>query len=420
MVDILSLDRTSLDFDKKVEEAKAWIKSKLEDFYSLDFQKDLCNIPEILQFTNALVPLYLAQCCQCSKHLPILQELFAKTSNLLVKKLFHTGTDINFLFEHFQPSSYQKTRKLERKVNFQFVIDLIEDPLQRSTFGYSLVHFASLSGQLEILKSIVEQNPDQINAKNESHETPIMLAIVGGKVDVINFILTNQIYSRRLYIKMLNERGQTAMHYVPLASKNQVEIFKLLLPYFTDWNMADYHGTTPFMYMTWNGCMNIIEYIWTLQEKPDLFQENSNGDTALHFATFESFSEEANLQVLQFLFEKDANILIEKLVLWLWNALKCGKVQTTKFLLAQCSENEIKQLKLAIKQQNHAVAMKVMEEAHKLLKEEKARKRNTFTRFFIPIYQQLLTSISGKYSVLPNNRVAPAPIKKRVHWNFDH
>ena len=106
--------------------------------------------------------------------------------------------------------------------------------------------------------------------------------------------------------------------------------------------------------------------------------------------------------------------------MWLWNALKCGKVQTTKFLLAQCSENEIKQLKLAIKEQNHAVAMKVMEEAHKLLKEEKARKRNTFTRFFIPIYQQLLTSISGKYSVLPNNRVAPAPIKKRVHWNLDH
>ena len=112
LVDILSLGRTSLDFDRKVEEAKACIKSTLEDFYSLDFQKDLCNLPEMLQFTNALIPLYLAHCCQCSKHMPILQELFAKTSNFLIKNFFHNGTNIEFLFAHFRPRSYRKTREL--------------------------------------------------------------------------------------------------------------------------------------------------------------------------------------------------------------------------------------------------------------------------------------------------------------------
>ena len=377
LVEILSFNRTS----KKVEEAKECIKNILKDFYLPEYQRELCNQTEKLKVINSIIPLFFASSGHCRRHTVIIQELFQETNNFLIENLFRKKTEFNFLFEHFQPSSYQKTRKLERKVDFQFVIDLIEDPLQRSTSGYSLVHFASLSGQLEILKSIVEQNPEQINATNESKETPIMLAIVGGKVDVINFLLTEP---NKTDIKMVNVCGQTLMHYVTLsAESHQLDIFKLLLPLFSDWNMADDYGTTPFMYMAWNGCMDVIEYVWTFQEKPELLQVNSKGNTALHFATFESFSEEAtNIQVLQFLIEKDANVIREEGKSILWSALNCGKVQTTKFLLTQVLKNEIKQLTSDIKEQNYLDALEVMEEARKLLKEEKEKRKKTRTFFF--------------------------------------
>ena len=360
LVEILSLNRTS----KKVEEAKECIKNILKDFYLPEYQRELCNQTEKLKVINTIIPLFLANLSHCKKHTMIIQELFQETNNFLIRNLFQKKTEFNFLFDYFLPSSYQKSRKLERKVDFQFVIDLIEDPLQKSTSGYSLVHFASLSGQIEILKSIVEQNPDLINAKNKSLETPIMLAIVGGKVDVINFILT---LANKTDINKLNGCGQTAMHYVPLAAKNQVEIFKLLLPYFTDWNMADCQGTTPFMYMTWNGCTDVIEYIWTFSKKPDLNQANLNGYSALHFATFESFSEEANIKGLQFLIEKGANVFREQGKSILLSAVSHGKIQTTKLLLLQFSNNEIKQLVSAVKEQNCPEAIEVMEEARKLL-----------------------------------------------------
>ena len=239
-----------------------------------------------------------------------------------------------------------------------------------------MIHFSSLSGLLEIMKTVIEHNPEQVNATTNFGETPIMLAIVMGHIDVINFLLS--LPDRK---DLLNVSGQTVMHYVPLAAKNQLEIFKLLLPYFTDWNMADYQGTTPFMYMAWNGCIDLIGYIWDLPEKPDLFQRNAKEITALHFATFESFSEEANIQVLQFLIEKDANVIREKGKSILWSALNYGKVQTTKFLLTQVSKNEIKQLTSTIKEQNHLDAMEVMEEARKLLKEEKEKRKKTRTFF---------------------------------------
>ena len=170
------------------------------------------------------------------------------------------------------------------------------------------------------------------------------------------------------------------MHYVPLAAKNQVEIFKLLLPYFTDWNTADCQGTTPFMYMTWNGCMDVIEYIWTFSKKPDLNQANLTGYSALHFATFESFSEEANMEGLQFLIEKGANVFREQGKSILLSAVSHGKIQTTKLLLLQFSNNEIKQVVSAVKEQNCPKAIEVMEEARKLLK--KSKRRNS-TLFFL-------------------------------------
>ncbi|XP_065336611.1 putative ankyrin repeat protein RF_0381 [Cloeon dipterum] len=141
---------------------------------------------------------------------------------------------------------------------------------------------------------LVEQGVVDLNAKNASGETPLLLACERRWLKVAELLLT-----RNVEVNVSNRRGKTAMHYA--AKNGNLSLVKLLHEKGADLTLSDNDGKNAFHHAITNYDMALFIH----ELNGDLVKQRlKNRDTSLHLA-IKLYKRNKNDDVLNWLAEQD-------------------------------------------------------------------------------------------------------------------
>ena len=150
--------------------------------------------------------------------------------------------------------------------------------------GDTCLHCAAGRGHIEVVSKLLavgaKENPDYVNARNNSGITPLMITCYNGHMNVATYLVEHG-----ANIHLQDEDGDTCLHFA--AQRGHVEVVSQLLavgakenPDYV--NARDNSGITPLMRTCSDGHMNAVTYLVEHGAKINLL--NKNGDTCLHCA----------------------------------------------------------------------------------------------------------------------------------------
>jgi len=96
---------------------------------------------------------------------------------------------------------------------------------------------AALNGDLNRVQTLVAENPDLVNAQNQSGLTPLHLAAIKGQVAIAEFLL-----QKGADPNLAEANGDTPLHFA--ASYGYVEIVRSLLEHGAKVNLRNLDGKT--------------------------------------------------------------------------------------------------------------------------------------------------------------------------------
>nr|XP_042905260.1 uncharacterized protein LOC107454385 [Parasteatoda tepidariorum] len=160
------------------------------------------------------------------------------------------------------------------------------------------LHFAALNGHLNLIHDLIE-NGANINAKNKYGESSLHLAVKSGNVNAVEYFLT-------LGLK-INARdddyGWTPLHYASRCG--HIGVIELLINNGADVNGRSNGGEKPIHVAANNGHTQTVEFY--INKGCDVNELNTKYHwTCLHYASREGF-----LEMVQYLFDKHADIHVE-------------------------------------------------------------------------------------------------------------
>ena len=150
--------------------------------------------------------------------------------------------------------------------------------------GDTCLHHAAEGGNVEVVSKLLvvgaKENPDYVNARNNSGTTPLMETCSYGNMNVATYLVDHG-----ANIHLQDKNGNTCLHFA--AEKGHVEVVSKLLglgakenPDYV--NATKHSGTTPLMITCYNGHMNVATYL--VEHGANVLLQDKNGNTCLHFA----------------------------------------------------------------------------------------------------------------------------------------
>ena len=173
----------------------------------------------------------------------------------------------------------------------------------RQNNGWTALHRATFSGNLDILKELIKQGAD-VNAENNNKETILHLAARAQKPnkELVKYLLENKEIKQRLKAK--DKFGLTAIHIVGF--NGNLEILKELINQGADINAVTNDEQT-ILHLAAGAQKPNIELLKYLLDNKEIKQKlearQKNGWTALHIAAFYG-----NLERLSELINQGADI----------------------------------------------------------------------------------------------------------------
>ena len=205
--------------------------------------------------------------------------------------------------------------------------------------GWTAMHVAAFSGNLDILKELINQGAD-INAENNDEETILHLAAGAQKpnIELVKHLLESKGIKQKLEAKEKN--GCTAMHIS--AFNGNLEILKELINQCADINAKNNDEET-ILHLASRTEKPNIELVKHLLESKEIKQKleakAKDGLTAMHLAAFYG-----NLEILEELIKQGADINAENNAKETILHLAAGAQKPSKELIKYILENkEIKQ-----------------------------------------------------------------------------
>ena len=150
--------------------------------------------------------------------------------------------------------------------------------------GATCLHYASERGHIEVVSKLLavgaKENPDYVNARNNSGITPLMTTCYNGPMNVATYLVEHG-----ANIHLQDNDGNTCLH--AAAQGGQIEVVSKLLAVGAKEN-SDYvntrnnSGTTPLMITCYYGHMNVATYL--VEHGANIHLQDKNGNTCLHAA----------------------------------------------------------------------------------------------------------------------------------------
>ncbi|PZU87831.1 MAG: ankyrin repeat domain-containing protein [Chryseobacterium sp.] len=141
------------------------------------------------------------------------------------------------------------------------------------------------SGTLDEMKTLVSQNPDIINSKNERGFTPLILACYRGNTEVAKYLIDN--------VKDLNYVSQEGTALSSLCINYNKELVEKMLSKNANPNIQDSFGNTPLLWAVKRNNMELVSIL--LKNKADVNIKDSMGVSAFEYALKSNNNELINL-----------------------------------------------------------------------------------------------------------------------------
>ncbi|MDM0013292.1 ankyrin repeat domain-containing protein [Variovorax sp. J22P168] len=146
------------------------------------------------------------------------------------------------------------------------------DPNTRDEKGQTGLMIAMREPSPKVVDVLIAFPKTDVNARNASDESPLMLAALKGQQDLVNRLIERD--------ADINKPGWTPLHYA--ATSGQVAIMKQLLDKYAYINAQSPNGTTPLMMAAMYGSAAAVQLL--LDEGADVGTKNQQGMTAADFA----------------------------------------------------------------------------------------------------------------------------------------
>ncbi|MES2530232.1 MAG: ankyrin repeat domain-containing protein [Pseudomonadota bacterium] len=146
------------------------------------------------------------------------------------------------------------------------------DPNTRDERGQTGLLIALREPSPKVIDVLLSSPQTDVNARNASDESPLMLAAIKGQSDLVDKLLTRD--------AAVNKPGWTPLHYA--ASSGQLSIMKTLLDKYAFIDAQSPNGTTPLMMAAMYGSSESVKLL--IEEGADPLMKNELGMTALSFA----------------------------------------------------------------------------------------------------------------------------------------
>jgi ankyrin repeat protein len=153
------------------------------------------------------------------------------------------------------------------------------------------IHEAAAQGKLDIVQSLIKEDPRLVFKKNRQGETPLFLAAEKGHKDVAEFLLAN--HAR---VDAHNDLGQ-----MPLDFAGNKDVAELLLANHADVNAKDRYGATALDFAVSANRKDVVEFL--LANHAEVNARAENGSTALHLAALNG-----NVDIIELLLANNANV----------------------------------------------------------------------------------------------------------------
>jgi serine/threonine-protein phosphatase 6 regulatory ankyrin repeat subunit B len=138
--------------------------------------------------------------------------------------------------------------------------------------------YVAADGHLELMDRILKTEGINVNQPDENGNTPLLLAVTGGKLEAINKLL-----DARADINAINKNGRNAL--IIISANPKPSTVKLLIDKGIKVDIADSEGKTPLMALTSCKCPEAVESAKMLvAAKANINAQDTDGWTALMYA----------------------------------------------------------------------------------------------------------------------------------------
>ncbi len=142
----------------------------------------------------------------------------------------------------------------------------------RDPKGEHALHLAIRAGANKAVQALLSWEKIEVEARNKADESPLMLAALGGQLDIVKSLIARD--------ADVNKPGWTPLHYA--ATRGHLEVMRLLLDNNAYIDAATPNGTTPLMMAAFYGTPSAVKFL--LEAGADPFPKNQQGLTAIDFA----------------------------------------------------------------------------------------------------------------------------------------
>ncbi len=150
------------------------------------------------------------------------------------------------------------------------------------------IHTAAANGNLKAVKTLLSDNPEILNARDENENLPLHLAVSNGHYKLVKYFL-----ARGVDIES-GDREHTSP--LMLAALNgQEKIVKLLLSKGADVLKQDDNGMSALQWASYRGNTEIVKLL--LDKGADVKAKKPNGSASLHGAAYSGHSETVELLI---------------------------------------------------------------------------------------------------------------------------
>jgi hypothetical protein len=142
----------------------------------------------------------------------------------------------------------------------------------RDPKGEHALHVAIRENAVHAVQALLAWDKIAVEARNKVDESPLMLAALGGNLDIVNRLLARD--------ADVNKTGWTPLHYA--ATRGHLDVMRLLLDKNAYIDAASPNGTTPLMMAAFYGTPTAVKLL--LEAGADPFLKNQQNLTAIDFA----------------------------------------------------------------------------------------------------------------------------------------
>ena len=210
---------------------------------------------EIVNFVNT-----------CYASLQEAEDILKKDSSLLIQTTTIDETPLVLLMRWY---TEDKTTRNEYLNVVKLLLDYGSDVNANSCCGINPLHLAVSSGEIYIVKLLIEYHVDINISDGFLGQTALHCAIMSGNINMIQLLIDNGID-----IDAVDDFGQTALHSL-VESDEKIDFTKLLIASGANMHAFDEFGNTPLHNSCYENAQ--ITTIFLIENGADMYMENERG-----------------------------------------------------------------------------------------------------------------------------------------------